>query len=640
MERSKTTPPKTRSASFAPPWAFPLVGALLSFLIFQALGSIYFGGFKTSAGSIRLPVPDHLYCVALWTLFGGAAAVFLWVAFCRVSNGAIVTRMVAGIDRGTDRAWTWAVTLAALAIAVALRRWILHGMPLTDDETCYTFMARLLASGRLKAVSPLAKLFHDRVFMINDGSFYPQYFVGWPLVMAPFTWLGLQDYANAVCSAATVPALFAILREVAGRRWARFGLLLYLASPFLMIGAATQLSHTSALLALAWMIALFLRIRSGRSSLAGHAAFFAVFCLAFWIRPTSAVGIALPFLFAWLATLRSMSPSRRLVTFATAALVSLIGASIFLAVNAAQTGSPFLAAYQRYIAYSIENGCRFSLFPTVEAAERMRVINMEFTGLFKPLSMLGTALFRMNIDLWGWPCSLLFAAMALGAPGSGLFVLSLLSFVATHFFISDVGVDLYGPIHYTETALPLLVLTVIGLRRATDGCRHGMISGTAMQPARFPALAALALTLVALMGYIPIRLGTLANVTAHIARPFRTVEAARLSNAIVFAPLPFAPWTEGRLRHFVFNRPVNDPDLKNNVWWVNHISIDDDRRFMSLHPDRTGYVLFWDKSHALQLVPLDGLSSDAVAPPPMGGTGEPPDWDAINAAIPTHEHRP
>jgi len=58
-----------------------------------------------------------------------------------------------------------------------------------------------------------------------------------------------------------MPAVFLVLRRIAGAVWAKVGVILYLAAPMLMVAAATELAHTSCLLALAWMTWCLLRAR-------------------------------------------------------------------------------------------------------------------------------------------------------------------------------------------------------------------------------------------------------------------------------------------------------------------------------------------------------------------------------------------
>jgi hypothetical protein len=309
--------------------------------------------------------------------------------------------------------------------------------------------------------------------------------------------------------------------------------------------------------------------------------------------------------------------------------VSAVGALVFLGILAAQTGSPFMPAYQRYIAYAIENGCRFSYLPSVEDARHVQIAGMDFGNPLMTLAMLGTAAFRMNYALFGWPFSLLFVPFGLAVPRASLFAWSLLSFAAVHLFVVDVGVDLFGPVHFAETAVPLLVLTVAGLARLAERFRALAADGGVPLSGQL----ALALILVSATGYLPIHLGTLAGIGAHIARPIRDVDAATFDAGpvVVFAPLPFAPpIAPGAPFHFVFYPPVNDPGLQNRILWVNHFTVADDRRFMQFHPGRRGFVLAWRKSGECVVIPLDDLKPGDVPDSRMSRSGGGPDWAAID----------
>jgi hypothetical protein len=89
---------------------------------------------------------------------------------------------------------------------------------------------------------------------------------------------------------------------------------------------------------------------------------------------------------------------------------------------------------------------------------------------------------------------------------------------------------------------------------------------------------------------------------------------AGLTRAIVFSPIPFVPRCPGIPSHFVFFRPVNDPDLRNDILWVNHLSIDQNRQLVRSMGDRPGYVLQWNNQCQVSLRPLDGLTDEDVPP--------------------------
>jgi hypothetical protein len=94
----------------------------------------------------------------------------------------------------------------------------------------------------------------------------------------------------------------------------------------------------------------------------------------------------------------------------------------------------------------------------------------------------------------------------------------------------------------------------------------------------------------------------------------RAPEKAGLHRAVIFAPLPFAPRCGVVPAHFVFFRPVNDPDLRNDILWVNHLSIEEDRRLVESLTGRTGYVMRWTPKCDVTLLPLATLAPGDVAP--------------------------
>ncbi len=612
-----------QSARWADLWwsLWPALAGLLALLAFFKVGEAFYNNYMLDLGSTGRPTPGYMRFVELWALFGTAAAGFLGVGFGRLAARE-------GGRAGFGRAWDsfpagwWMLigSLAGLAIPVTLRLFLLHGAPLTDDESAYRFMAELLASGRLRASSPPLKLFFDRTFMINDGHLYAQYFIGWPALMVPGVWLGCVGMMNPVYSALTVPALFLVARRLAGSAWAKVAVLLYLASPMLMVGAATELAHTSCLMALAWMTWFFLCSQDELAPWWSHAGVAFCFGLAFLIRPTSAFPIALPVLVAW-ALGRCAQRGRRLVASVAGFLLpALLLAGVFLSVNNAQNGSFRISGYQRYRAYLKENGYRFSGW-NEELVERST------PGLHRSLveipSQAWSVVVRLNFDLFGWPSSLLFIWFAGLRRQAWLHWLALLGFLALHLFLVpfDAGIDSFGPIHYFEMAWPILLLTVLGLRRLWQGTR-------ARRPGRvfrrvpvayLPPAWTAALVLVALAGYVPVRFGAIARIADNVNMPREAVSQAGLHKAVVFAPEPFAPNCRSTpTRHFVFFPPNNDPDLSNDVLWANDLGVEDDRQLMGYFPERRGYVLVWMRPCAVRLLPLDRLAAVPVPDVVMG----------------------
>lgn len=581
------------------------VAALLAF---YCIGSVFLDGYRLDLGSLNFPPPSYLTFVALWTVFGGASAVLLAIATARrVRSSRTVDRLVTEWNAISSRRFLFWTCAAAVAIPVTIRVAVLHQAPLADDESAYRFAAQLLARGRLWVASPPMKVFFDQNFMINDGRLYSVYFLGWPALLAAGVLVRAPGLINPILSGLTVPALFGVIRRFSGSGWARAGVLLFLSAPFIQIAAATLLAHTSCLMALTWCLLMYLRATEARDSWLPHAGFGFAFALAFCIRPQSAVALGFPLLVAWAFGLRQIVAGRRAQALLAFSVPTVLLAALFLGSLWAQNGSPWRVGYMQYAAYIGRERVRFTTFNPAEVGT---VAGFDFSQIIPALARTAVGMFRLNADLFGWPCSLALLLVALpGREKRGRILWWLIaSYLAFMFFQDDWGIDTFGPVHAFELALPILVLTVIGARnmheRLSDASRSDA-TGALSQPTFAPALFA-SLIVVAWLGFVPVRLEAVRQIAAHINVSLRAPERSGLHHAVIFAPLPFAPSCDGAPAHFVWFHPVNDPDLRNDILWVNQLNPQDDLRLMDQMPGRTGYVMNWSRDCTVHLVPLAG----------------------------------
>ena len=200
------------------------------------------------------------------------------------------------------------------------------------------------------------------------------------------------------------------------------------------------------------------------------------------------------------------------------------------------------------------------------------------------------ALVRLAYDLFAAPVTLGLVAFAWALGPSRLSWLSVLCFVVIHFYTGESGVDAFGPAHYYELALPVLVLSGIGYAHGARWARHWR---PAMPPGWLAAVAAVIL-LVSLAGYAPVRLAAAKRIADAVNLPADAVRTARVSNAIVFSAGLFVPQEcSAPTRHFVYFRPNNDPWLTNDVLWANHLGWEVDQELLRHFPSRTGYLMTW-----------------------------------------------
>jgi hypothetical protein len=570
--------------------AWPFAACAVALVAFGAIGDTYFGSWVLDLGSLSLPNVRHTYFLFWWTLLGTAAAGFIVVGVTRLM--ALTRRADASSrDVGSgDRAWIAVLSSAVFVVAVGIRALVLRGAPLTDDESAYRFMAEVLASGRLWVDSPPLKEFFDRVFMINDGRMYGQYFIGWSALMVPGVYVGATGYMNALYAALAVPALYGVVRRLAGPSAARVATLLYLASPMLMVGSATEMSHPSCLTALAWSYYCLLRGRERPQAWWTHAGVAFSFGVAFLIRPTSALGVGLPVLVAWLwTTMRAPAAprARALVAFGVPAVVL---AGVFFGVNVAQNGSPFVTSYARMQVYMKEVGYENVGWSAASPPSSLNDYLLPNRNVRKALAGTSVALARLVYDLFATPVTLMLVGFAWALRPARLAWLSAACFVGIHFFAPDSGVDTFGPVHYYELALPLLLLCGVGFARLSEGLQ----AWRPAMPAGWPLALVSAVVLVSLVGFAPARFAAVSRIAAHANLPADAVRQARLSNAIVFTAGLFVPQQcIAPTRHFDLFRPNNDPWLENDVLWANHLGWETDQDLLKRFPGRTGYLLMW-----------------------------------------------
>jgi hypothetical protein len=585
-----------------PPTGWLLVAlAVVPLIAFYQIGLRLPLGLTLDLGSLNFPTPRYIRFISLWSVCGSLSIALVALGAARGLPG--LDQLARRWDAISDRSFLIATTVAAFAIPLAIRWFVLRGAPLTDDEGAYRFGAELLATGRLWVTSPPLKLFYDQNFMINDVRLYPAYFPGWPALLAPGIWLRSPGIVNPLLSAATVPFLIRLLRPQVGTAWARAGVVLFLASPFLQVTAATELSNTSWLFLLTWALSALVAIEPGDPRLLNHVALSTALAIAFCVRPQSTAPIAIPMLVWWGLKVGRRPRGGRVAPFVAAALPAALVGVMFVGSLWLQTGSPLKPGYVRYAAYMVENDFRFATFT---AADITPLAGFDFTHVHLAIARVSSGLLRLNADLFGWPVPFTILPLALAgvANASRWFWSMIVVYVGVMFFQHDWGIDTFGPMHAFELSLPVLVLVTTGFRHLAASQQTGRLAG--------PVFAAL--VAIAWIGFAPVRLAAVHQVAEHVNRALEAPEHAGLHHAVVFAPLPFAPRCGLVPGHFVVFRPTNDPDRRNDVLWVNHLDVSRDEQLLETLPGRVGYVLDWRPDCTVRLRPLAGLSS-ADAPP-------------------------
>ncbi|WP_426745317.1 hypothetical protein VZQ01_29690 [Myxococcus faecalis] len=585
----------------------PLAAAAVCVLAYWAFWESQFDGFILNLGTINFPTSRWLTLAAILAFLGLPLVAFVTLAGGRMVSGEQVETWRSAWRGYPDRRSVLLAGVLGALVPLAIQASVLGYTPVTDDEASYQFAAELLSSFRLYVASPPMKLFFDNGFLINDGKMYSQYFLGWPFLLAFGVKVGLPWLVNPLLSGATAVGLFLIARDWWGSAWGRVAVVLYLVSPLTMIGAATLMSHTAAIFALTWMLHAVQRLEA-RAGLAASAWVSLLFCLAFWTRPAVAVGLGTPFLLMWALRVWRQGGSARWGHVGVFALISLPLAGLFLLANQEMTGSPWMTGYHAGVRYAQQNAYRFVSFGPSQVKSDSFLYFLTDTSATLAAGRMVLALFRLNLDSFGWPLGFILVFLARGVPARWL-AAAVLSFCVAHLPVADPGVDTFGPVHYSELMLPLVLLSTVGLRTLWRWAEEfGFI--------RFVPFVLVGLVMASATMYLPPRIHTLRRLTTDVRRPRLAVERRVPDNSVVFVRPGFAPpCTSAPANHFVFFRPNNGPDLDAPVLWVNHINVERDRQFMrTVFPQRSGFMLVVNRQCQPQIIPLEEATATAFPP--------------------------
>ncbi|MCP3164447.1 ArnT family glycosyltransferase [Myxococcus qinghaiensis] len=586
----------------------PLAAACACALAYWAFWESQFSGFILNLGSINMPTHRWLAMAALIAFLGLPMAAFVAVAGVRsVSNERLASWRAAWRDYPDRRSLLLAGVLGTL-VPLAIQASVLRYGPVTDDEASYRFAAELLASFRLWVPSPPMKLFFDNGFILNDGKMYSQYFLGWPFLLAFGVKLGVPWLVNPLLSGATAVGMFLLARGWWGSGWGRVAVVLYLVSPLTMIGAATLMSHTAAIFALTWLLYCVERLTKDEAGPGTSALVALLFCLSFWTRPAVGLGLGAPLLVYWaLRAWRRPVAARWKHGLAFVVAAAPLGV-LFLLANQEMNGSPWQTGYHAIARYGHDNGYRFVSFGPNQVRSGDFLFFFTDRSVVLAVGRLVLALFRLSLDSFGWPLGFVFVFLARGAPARWLMAAAV-GFCVAHLPVADPGVDTFGPVHYSELMLPLVLLSTGGLRTLWQWAQR-------WEAAAFvPALVVGLLCVCATM-YLPPRIITLRSLSADIMRPRDAVDREVPDDSVVFVPPGFAaPCTSAPANHFVFFRKNNSPDLDDPVLWVNHVSVDRDKQFMrTVYPQRTGFLMSVGRDCVPRIVPLEKATPAAFPP--------------------------
>ncbi len=483
------------------------------------------------------------------------------------------------------------------SLPLLIHFYILQGMFITDDESAYTFAAELLSRGQLTVGAADFKYFFDRVFMVNDERFFPQYFYGWPAFLAVGVSFSAPYLINALFFSGSAYIIFYIMRPSYGSTWALLASFMFAVSPLALINSGTYLSHTSAtFFSLVFLLSFNIVSRNPSAGNVRWCVLASVSAgLFFWIRPYTAFLFLCPcFVYMVLLSVRGRLSLRSILFVFLPGLLLL---SAFLLVNLELNGSIFVSGYEHYAESAQKNDFRYSFWNFSPAPVNVDVSRfVPKFDFFTFIQSLYGGLLRLCYDGAGMPSMMLMLlSVVYGFRFKPITATSLMLLVVGHAYWADMGVDSYGPMHLSEAA-PLLIMLFIGFLSGLSGWSEGKLHyDKGAVNATFKALA-LSLVFVIFICFTSVKMSNVHTMAANIKYPYDQAKIQGVSGAIVFSSVPFVNQSAiSPLRHFRFWRDNPKYDLSDDILWVNDFGDQDNRRFLERFPGRKGYMMAWSK---------------------------------------------
>lgn len=337
--------------------------------------------------------------------------------------------------------WGLLLVLAATLGARAGRSLLLHDLPITGDENMVLFGSRMVAEGDFSVPAWDDGFgFTTRYFYAGEGRFSSMDFPGTIFFRALGLKLGAGFWPFALLAVLALWALVQALGLLAGRRGAFYAAAGLLLSPMVVALSFTEHAHllSRSLVALGWSFYLRLLAREEGGAASGWlpAAVGGSFALAFCTRPAEALACFLP---VFVHLLLRRRPALPLLAAAAA------GPLLSMLYNRAVTGSFFLSPRVVSTLHLLDPAGADTFWHRLGANSGFNAA-MLLVYFLGPLALLAGA-----------------AALAQGSAPARVAAAAVFLQLLVGLAHGDTGIHLVGPIHYSESAVPLLVLTVLGL---------------------------------------------------------------------------------------------------------------------------------------------------------------------------------
>ncbi|MBN2712173.1 MAG: glycosyltransferase family 39 protein [Planctomycetes bacterium] len=485
---------------------------------------------------------------------------WLWILFGLIQFGKKGDDFPASTETPAGKAFPyfWLILPAVVSACIALV--VLKGMPNSGDEYSYAFQAELFSKGKLHAngttIAPWIKMQH----VITGEKIYSKYPPGWPCVLALGKALGSPWLVNPLLGVVALLGLYRLVELVAGKKAARYSLIMAATSPFFIFNAASYFSHIMLFAAVAWMwyfsISALEKGKRADAFLAGIA-----WGVALSVRPASAIIAAAPLL---LYALRDLARGKLSPLTATCFLLSAIPlAGIMPGYNYLMQGTPWVSGYSIYDSKSIA--------PHLSAWQLL--VPVSWLVLLCSWTPLGPFIAAGRIFGRGWFVDEKYRWERLG-------VIAFLLQAGSYGLLVDKAGDQYGPRYFLDASFVLFWLAGARLSAWAE-------EGTARKSG-FVLKAVLALSLAAVLPFNIYRLHQ------QVEKRWSAVESIRKEvrgPSIVI--IHDDEWGKGRTA-----LQINNTEFDNEVLFLFDLG-EANKKLFSLFPDRTIYRYVPEKNGGL-----------------------------------------
>lgn len=475
------------------------------------------------------------------------------------------------------------VLLCASIILIISINFVFHETPVTDDEYTYDFQAQTLLAGRIINPPPPVKENFNNVFIINDGrSWVGKYNLGHPIIIAMGMLLGNRYIFTIILSISTLLLIYFITYELfKDKKLAFFSMVFGALSPFFYLISSSRLSHTTSAFFLAFFTYLFLRsLRTENSKFKIFISLLAGFSVgyAFNTRPLTAIGFSLPFII--LLTKKLFSDFKNTLGITIGMMVGFFIVFFFtLWYNYKISGNPIVFPFNYY---SSEEAIGFGTYG-----------HTPFLGL----KNLIVEFFRLNITLFGFPISLLFILIQIlyTRDSRDYFLFGIiLSFSLAYFFYYSPGVADLGPVYYYELLIPIMILTVRGIKTASELALKIGEKGKS-----FVYTFVLILIFSGWLTFVPEKVTHISRLTAKIREPYELIHSYEIHNAVIFIKrTPLKGW--------VFGYQNPSPKLNDDIIYCRLADRNSNLKLLKHFEGRSFFILNYnEKSQKSELIWAD-----------------------------------